>query len=74
MSDTAATNMGNNIKGFFLIAVLNFMAAIDWSNWMTYTLNAITGGIIWIGFKILSDNITERMKNKKRRTSKTTIK
>lgn len=59
------TNITSNFKGFLLIAFLNILAAVDWSNWMTYTLNAITGGIIWIVFKILSDIITERRRKKR---------
>lgn len=67
MSQETITSMHNNFNGFLLIAVLNLMAVINWSNWATYTLNAITGGIIWIGCKILSDVITEYRHKRKRR-------
>jgi hypothetical protein len=70
MSQDTITSMNNNFKGFLLIAVLNLMAAINWSNWFTYALNAITGGIIWIAFKVLSDIITEYRHHRKRKTKK----
>ena len=67
MSQETIASINNNFKGFILIAALNLMAAIDWSNWFTYALNAITGGIVWIVFKVLADIITEYRHKRKRR-------
>ena len=55
----------SNFSVFLLGAILNILAAVDYVSLVDYSLKAIIGGIIWVGFKIISDRITEKMKNKK---------
>ena len=54
----------NNISIFLLGAILNILAAVDYVSLVDYSLKAILGGIIWLGFKILAEHLTMKMRDK----------
>jgi hypothetical protein len=39
-------------------------AQIDFTSLADYALKAIIGGVVWFGFKLATDYITEKFKNK----------
>ena len=58
-------NVGNqqsNVSVFLLGVFLNLLAAIDFTSLVDYGLKAFLGGLIWLGFKLLGDYITEKMR------------
>lgn len=57
-------NTNNNITIFLLGGILNVLAAVDYTSLLDYSLKAVIGGIIWVGFKLLGEYLTLRMKNK----------
>jgi hypothetical protein len=56
----------NNLSVFLLGAILNVMAAVDFTSLLDYSLKAVAGGIIWLAFKLASEWLTERMKKRMR--------
>ncbi len=58
----------NNFTVFLLGAILNILAAVDYSSLIDYSIKAVIGGLIWLGFKMAGEIITARMnkKNKER--------
>ena len=58
---TSASDSSTNI--FLTGAVL--LANLDSSSLAEYALKAAIGGLIWMTFKIASDFISEKIKNKK---------
>jgi hypothetical protein len=59
-----ATHSPNNLSIFLFGAILNVMAAIDFTSLLDYSLKAVAGGIIWLAFKLLSEWLTERIKTR----------
>ena len=51
-------------SNFFLTGAILF-ANLDASGLTEYAVKAAVGGAIWLVFKLTSDYISERMKNKK---------
>jgi hypothetical protein len=62
MQGTTTTQYHSNFSVFLLGAILNILAAVDYVSMIDYSLKAIIGGVIWLGFKIIGDKISERMK------------
>lgn len=62
--NTEATHSHNNISVFLFGAILNILAAVDYTSLIDYSVKAIIGGLIWLGFKIVGEIITGRMNNK----------
>jgi len=61
-------NVGNqqsNISVFLLGVSLNLLAAIDFTSLLDYGLKALLGGLIWLGFKLLGEYFTSKMRKKK---------
>lgn len=58
---TISNDSSTNI---FLTGAILF-ANLDYSGLAEYALKAAIGGMIWMAFKLGSDFISERMKNKK---------
>lgn len=40
-------------------------AQIDFASLTDYAIKALIGGIVWFGFKLATDYISEKIKNKK---------
>jgi hypothetical protein len=70
MQGTQATTQHSNFSVFLLGAILNILAAVDYVSLIDYSLKAILGGMIWLGFKIIGDKINERMKKKQKELDK----
>ena len=49
---------------FILGALINSLALSDISGLVDYSLKALVGGCIWLGFKLLSDYISQRIHKK----------
>lgn len=58
-----ATQSNSNLSVFLLGAILNILAAVDFSSLFDYSLKAVLGGVIWLLFKIIGEYITLRLKN-----------
>lgn len=54
----------SNFMVFLLGALLNVLAAIDFTSLMDYSVKAIAGGLIWLVFKVLGEYLSEKIKNK----------
>jgi len=52
-------------SGNFILTGAILFANLDGSGLGEYAVKAIIGGAIWVVFKIASDYISERIKNKK---------
>ena len=61
----AAPHNSSNSNVFMLGALINSLALSGMSGLIDYTVKAILGGCIWLGFKIISDYISERIHQKK---------
>ncbi|HXA01894.1 MAG TPA: hypothetical protein VNW99_07900 [Cytophagaceae bacterium] len=66
MQGTPTQNQ-SNFSVFLLGAILNILAAVDYVSLIDYSLKAIIGGLIWLGFKITSEIIMQRMSVKKKK-------
>lgn len=58
------TTNSDSSSNFFLTGAILF-ANLDASGLAEYAVKAAIGGAIWLVFKITSDYISERIKNKK---------
>lgn len=58
------TTTSDGSGNFFLTGAILF-ANLDASGLAEYAVKAAIGGTIWLVFKITSDYLSERMKNKK---------
>ncbi len=56
----------NNLSIFLLGAILNIMAVIDYNSLLDYSLKAVIGGLIWLGFKIAGEYFTKRINTTKK--------
>ncbi len=56
----SSNDMSTNI---FLTGAILF-ANVDYSGLAEYALKAIVGGVIWMGFKLVTDFVSEKMKKK----------
>lgn len=54
----------SNASVFVLGAIINTLAVVDMNGLVDYSVKAIVGGCIWLGFKILSDYLSNRMSKK----------
>jgi len=74
MNTTTTPNhsAGGNWFAFLFGAVFNLMARIDLSFFGEYILQAIAGGIICLGFKIVGDILSPLWLKQKERVSKFT--
>jgi hypothetical protein len=54
----------SNTSVFVLGAVINTLAVVDMNGLVDYSMKAIVGGCIWLGFKVLSDYLSNRMSKK----------
>jgi len=57
-------NQGSNVSVFLLGVMLNIIVAIDYTSLMDYGLKAILGGVIWLGFKLLGEYVSGKLKKK----------
>lgn len=64
MNGATTTDTSNNISVFLFGAILNILAAVDYASLLDYSVKAIVGGLIWLGFKILGEMLSRRMKQK----------
>ncbi len=55
----------NHLSVFLLGAILNILAAIDYTSLIDYSLKAVIGGIIWLGFKMAGEYFTKRIHSTK---------
>ncbi len=53
---------GNN-SSVLLYGALMF-ANIDAASVMDYTVKALVGGVVWLGFKVAADYLSQKIKNK----------
>jgi hypothetical protein len=53
----------DNSSNLFLTGTI-LLANIDYSGLMDYAVKALIGGVIWMGFKVAGDYISEKMKKK----------
>jgi hypothetical protein len=58
--------VASDTSSVFLTGAI-LLANMDYSGLMDYALRAAIGGVIWMAFKIGSDWIGEKMKNKKQK-------
>ena len=56
---------GSDGSGNLILTGVILFANLDGSGLGEYAVKAIIGGAIWVVFKIASDYISERIKNKK---------
>jgi hypothetical protein len=59
-----ATHSPNNLSVFLLGAILNILAAVDYTSLLDYSLKAVAGGLIWLVFKVVGEILAERVKRK----------
>ena len=53
----------DSTSNLYLTGII-LLANLDYSGFAIYTLKAIVGGVIWMIFKVASDYISERLKDK----------
>ena len=54
----------NNFSIFLLGAILNILAAVDIASLVDYSLKALIGGAIWLGFKMLGEYVSKEIHEK----------
>ena len=62
---TTNQSQASNFSVFLLGAILNILAGVDYVSLVDYSLKAIIGGAIWLGFKMAGEHFTIRIQNKK---------
>jgi hypothetical protein len=53
-------NQQSNSSVFMLGMILNIMAAVNYSNLLNYGLQAVLGGAILLGFKLLGEYLSRK--------------
>lgn len=60
------TQQHSNATIFLLGAIFNIIASTEWASVGDYALKATIGGIIWLGFKLIGDYLSNRYIGKKK--------
>lgn len=55
-----------NTSANLLLTGFVFLANLDFTGYIDYAVKAAIGGIIWMGFKLTTDHISEKIKNKRK--------
>lgn len=63
---TASSQNQGHLSVFLLGAILNILAAVDYTSLIDYSVKALVGGIIWLGFKIVGDLISRKISKKQK--------
>jgi hypothetical protein len=53
-------------SGNILLTGFIFLANFDFTGYIDYAIKAAIGGIIWMGFKVGTDMLSEKIKNKRK--------
>lgn len=53
-----------NTSGNLLLTGFIFLANLDFTGYIDYAVKAAIGGVIWMGFKLTTAHISEKIKNK----------
>lgn len=69
MNHVPSPSIGNS-KIFLIGALISTLLDMDWMSLVEYSIKAVVGGMIWLGFKIASDWVSWRV-NKKSNCKKT---
>lgn len=56
----------SNTTVFLLGAIFNILATTELASLVDYAIKAVVGGIIWLGFKLIGDYISDRFIHKKK--------
>jgi hypothetical protein len=59
------SHLQNNLSVFLLGAILNVLAAVDFTGLLDYSVKAVAGGMIWLVFKLIGDYLTSKINNSK---------
>jgi hypothetical protein len=59
-TNTTATDGNSNL----LLTGILLLANMDYNSFLDYGIKAMIGGFIWMGFKIASEYVSGKMKNK----------
>jgi hypothetical protein len=70
MNGTAQVQNSNNISVFLFGAILNVLAAVDYTSLIDYGVKAILGGVIWLAFKIIGEYMAARIARKVKESEK----
>jgi hypothetical protein len=62
--ETKMHNTSDGNSSVFLTGAI-LLANLDYSGLAEYAIKAAIGGIIWMGFKLTSDYVSDRVKKKK---------
>ena len=62
---TTNQSQASNFSVFLVGAILNILAGVDYVSLLDYSLKAIIGGAIWLGFKMVGEYFTVRIQNNK---------
>jgi hypothetical protein len=60
-----ATHQPNHLSVFLLGAILNVLAAVDFTSLLDYSLKAIAGGLVWLIFKVIGDYLSSKINRSK---------
>lgn len=58
-------SMNNDTSSNIFLTGAILFANMDYSGLTDYAVKAVIGGAIWMGFKLATDYLAEKMKNKK---------
>ncbi len=62
--DMQGTNQDTGNHSSVLLYGALMFANIDAASVMEYTVKALVGGVVWLGFKIAADYLSHKIKNK----------
>ncbi len=54
----------DNVSGNILLTGFIFLANLDFTGYIDYAIKAAIGGLIWMGFKVSTDFICNKIKKK----------
>ena len=54
----------DNLGGNILLTGFIFLANLDFTGYIDYAIKAAIGGVIWMGFKVSTDFISNKIKKK----------
>ncbi len=54
----------DSVSGNILLTGFIFLANLDFTGYIDYAIKAAIGGVIWMGFKVSTDFISNKIKKK----------
>jgi hypothetical protein len=54
----------DSVSGNILLTGFIFLANLDFTGYIDYAIKAAIGGLIWMGFKVSTDFISNKIKKK----------